>query len=263
MLVYLAGSIGREYLYDKFMKIYLEGEHTVKNGRDANWTGLKILESYEYVKNNTFFPNLVKMNVDLLLDSGAFTYMSGNGGGVNWDTYIEQYAEFINKYDIKLFFELDIDSVIGIGGVERLRNKLELLTGKKSIPVWHKSRGLNYWKQMCENYDYVAVGGIVTKEIKRTEYAIFNNLLSFAYSKGCKVHGLGFTNLKGLELYKFYSVDSTSWIFGNRGGYIYLFNGKTIQQIKKPNNTKLKSKDVALHNFNEWVKFGNYAEKYL
>lgn len=33
---------------------------------------------------------------------------------VNWDEYVEEYAEFIIKYDIKLFFELDIDAIVGL-----------------------------------------------------------------------------------------------------------------------------------------------------
>jgi hypothetical protein len=65
------------------MKLYLAGEHTVKNGTTASWDGLKILESYVYAKDNKQFNQLIKGSVDLLLDSGAFTYMTGNGGKVN------------------------------------------------------------------------------------------------------------------------------------------------------------------------------------
>lgn len=110
-----------------------------------------------------------------MLDSGAFSYINGkNTNNVNWDEYIESYAEFINNHNIKLFMELDIDSVVGIKEVERLRNKLERLTNKQCIPVWHKSRGKDYWLKMIKEYDYVAIGGIVTKEIKPSEYKYFH-----------------------------------------------------------------------------------------
>ena len=56
-----------------------------------------------------------------------------NTNNVDWDEYIESYAEFINNHNIKLFMELDIDSVVGIKEVERLRNKLERLTNKQCI----------------------------------------------------------------------------------------------------------------------------------
>jgi hypothetical protein len=203
----------------------------------------------------------IKNHWNFLLDSGAFTFLADkkNSNGINWDDYIVRYAKFINDHDIKLFFELDIDPVVGIKEVERLRVKLEKLTGKKCIPVWHKSRGLEYWKQMCKDYDYVAVGGIVTKEI--TDYNIFYPLLQIARQNNTKVHGLGFTGLNGdLEKYKFYSVDSTAWIYGNRGGFLYHFNGKTLIKQKKPEGTRLKAKDVAIHNFKEWVKFQRHAK---
>jgi hypothetical protein len=103
----------------------------------------------------------------------------------------------------------------------------------------------------------------VTGEIKRNQYDVFIPLLKLARENKCKVHGLGFTNLKGLEKYRFDSVDSTSWLYGNRKGSIFLFNGKGITDVPKPPGTRLKSQEVAKNNFDEWVKFQKYADKYL
>ena len=122
------------------MKVFLAGEHPVKNGKDADWEGLNILETYYYLQNNKEFPRLIGNFQNFLLDSGAFTFMSG-AGVVDFDKYVEGYAAFIKKWNVKNFFELDIDSVVGIREVERLREKLERLSGRKPIPVWHKSRG--------------------------------------------------------------------------------------------------------------------------
>jgi len=198
-----------------------------------------------------------------LLDSGAFSYMSGkrkDATPCDWDAYIEEYAKFINRWDVQHFFELDIDVLVGLEEVDRLRAKLENLTGKQAIPVWHKSRGLDYWKRMVEKYDYVAIGGIVTKEIKRSEYGIFHTLLRIARENRCKVHGLGFTNLKTLLDFDFYSVDSTSWLGGNRFGFIYHFNGRSLDMIKRKPNQRVKAHPVAHHNFEQWMKFNNYIE---
>jgi hypothetical protein len=115
---------------------------------------------------------------------------------------------------------------------------------------------------MCKNYDYIAIGGIVTKEISSKNYDIFTHLLKIAKENNCKVHGLGFTNLEGIKKYKFHSVDSTAWLYGNRGGFLYKFNGETMLKIA-PKNMRLKAKEAAIHNFNEWVKFSNYAETNL
>lgn len=246
------------------MKLYLAGDHTVKNGVLADWSNINILESYVYAKKNQNIYRLIGCEgVSFLLDSGAFTFMQNQKAGLNWDNYIAEYCEFVNAHKVKHFFELDIDSVVGLKKVESLRAKIEQLTGRQPIPVWHKSRGLDYWRGMAKDYPYIAIGGIVTREIKLNEHPIFTNLIEIAKGSGTKVHGLGYTNLKGLEKYKFDSVDSTSWLLGNRKGSVFKFNGRTIIDIPKPPGTRLISQEVALNNFREWVKFQKYAEQNL
>lgn len=221
----------------------------------------RILESFYYINDET--KAMIPYYKDFLLDSGAFTFMQNTKTKINWDEYVERYAKFIKDNNIKHFFELDIDSIVGIKEVERLRNKLETLSERKCIPVWHKSRGLEYWKKMCKEYDYIAIGGIVTKEIKATEYDIFIPLLKIAKENNCKVHGLGFTRIPLLKKYHFYSVDSTAWTTGNRFGHIYKFKNGEMLKIDKPKGLRVKSQITAVNNFTEWVKFSEWAEKYL
>lgn len=208
---------------------------------------------------------------NLLLDSGAFTYLnSKKNSKTDWDRYIEDYAQYIVENKIENFFELDIDAIIGLDGVERLRYKLEFLTKKKSIPVWHKKRGIKYWHDMVHSCNYIAIGGIVTQEIKKTEYDIFTPLLEIAKEKKVKVHGLGFTNTPKLHKYKFYSVDSTNWITARFNMYYIFDPQKGILISHKKNKGSVKSrvkKSMALEydkmQINEWIKFSKYAEEYL
>lgn len=261
MEIYLADASSRQYCLDKAMELYLAREHPVKNGGSASWNGLNILETFYYLRKNKEFPRLIKHFDNFLLDSGAFTFMSG-AKKVDFDEYVEEYAAFINKWDIEHFFELDIDSVVGIKEVERLRFKLENLTGKKPIPVWHLSRGKDYFVKMCKEYPYVAIGGIVTKEIlTRTYEKIFPWFIRTAHENKCLIHGLGYTNIKGLHKYHFDSVDSTAWLYGNMSGSIYKFDCKsgTIKTISAPQGKRLCSHAAALNNFNEWVRFQKYA----
>lgn len=249
------------------MNLYLAGEHPVKNGTIAVQRGGQylILESYYYCRDNKHIPYIIPRLKGFLLDSGAFTFMMGKAS-VNWDEYTEEYAAFINKYDIKLFFELDIDSIVGLKEVERLRAKLENMTGKKPIPVWHISRGKDYFVKMCKEYPYVALGsymadGVSKEKIERS----FPWFIKTAHEYGAKIHGLGYTSLAGLHKYHFDSVDSTAWLYGNRGGYLYKFNPRTgmMDKIDVPQGKRLKSSEAAMHNFNEWIKFQEYAEKHL
>ena len=242
------------------MKVYLAGSGYVSMWLNADYTDFHRLESYQYISNDE--RKRVNEYKNFILDSGAFTYLNGASGNVNWDLYINNYADFINKYKVKNFIELDIDPVVGIKEVERLRAKLEKLTGKQSIPVWHKSRGKDYWLKMVKEYDYVAIGGIVTREIKPSEYKHFHYMLAEAKKENCKVHGLGFTNLKGLKEYPFYSVDSTSWLSGNRFGSVYKFNGSSLVKYDKQKGSRVKTYETANNNFKEWIKFANYMEDY-
>lgn len=258
--------------YDNDIKLFLAAplinkDLTIKNPHYDNSISLNdlyILESYHYIVKQDWMFSLFKEFKGFLLDSGAFTFMTSlKGKSINWEQYVINYGSFVKEHDIKLFFELDIDPIVGLKEVERLRNLLEKTAERKCIPVWHKSRGLDYWIKMCNDYDYVAIGGIVTQEIKRSEYDVFYPLLKIAKENKCKVHGLGFTNLKGMEKYKFYSVDSTNWLSGNKFGAVYWFDGKTMQKKTRESWQRVKTNEVAINNFSEWVKFQKYAEHNL
>lgn len=221
-----------------------------------------ILESFYYADEDT--ERLLPYFGDFLLDSGAFTFMSGGGGNVNLDEYLEKYADFINRNNVEKFFELDVDVVTGYQKVLEYRSKLERLTGKRCIPVWHKSRGIKEFTRMCQEYDYAAIGGIVSGEIKPDQYKAFPMMINEAHKNGCKIHGLGFTNLAWLPKIHWDSVDSTAWTTGNRFGHIYKFNGRTMTKIKVPSGKRLgDSRRAALINYTEWIKFQKYAERNL
>lgn len=267
MNIYLAGDNYKTQAMD----MYLAGEHEVKNGNGAQSEGVMILESYVYARDNKHVKRLIPTFKSFLLDSGAFTFMvqaQKQSVSIDWDKYIRQYAEFIQQFSVDLFFELDIDVLVGIKEVEKLRSRLEQLTGKPSIPVWHKARGLDYWKAMIRDYGYVsfsASGKNGTSMWVRTPEGVkvMKRLIEMAHSEGAKVHALGYTNLKAIKFLKMDSVDSTSWLMGNRAGYLYFFTGSDIVKKDKPAGTRLKAKEVAIHNFWEWVKFQRYAEQNL
>lgn len=195
-----------------------------------------ILESFYYADEIT--KKLIPYFGDFLLDSGAFTFMQGKSGSIDWEEYIDRYADFINETDTKKFFELDIDSIVGYDKVLQYRRTLEAKTGKQCIPVWHKSRGKEEFIRMCKEYPYVALGGIAIAKGAKDEFdsKYFPWFIKTAHEYGAKIHCLGYTNMEGIKKYHFDSVDSTSWTAGNRFGFIYKFDGNTMQK-----NTKQRS----------------------
>lgn len=243
------------------MKICLAGTTVLEANKNILQKSKYILESFYSIKDWQI-PIIKKCDL-FLLDSGAFTFMNSYKGEVNWKEYINRYADFIIKNDIKYFFELDIDVLIGYEKVKEYTKYLEEKTRRKCIPVWHKSRGLEEWKRLTKEYDYVAIGGIVTKEITRKDYPVFKQLLKIAKENNCKVHGLGFTATKELSKYRFYSVDSTNWLSGGRFGQLHTFNGKYIESKSFKNKRVKDYKQINKHNLEQWIKFQNYADKYL
>jgi hypothetical protein len=241
------------------MKVCLAALSSKKKLQDEFHHCKYMLESFYSIPK--WFVPVLKGCEFFLLDSGAFTFMNKRNGNIDFDDYLTRYIDFINANDIEHFFELDVDSVIGIEKVEKLRVRLESETGKKSIPVWHKSRGKEYFVDMCRSYDYVAIGGIAAKEIKPAEYKDFRWFIDTAHSYGAKIHGLGFTNINGIKLYDFDSVDSTRWVSGSRFGIFFEFDGEGIKALAADEAIKRTDlADLNRHNLREWVKFQQYAD---
>lgn len=200
---------------------------------------------------------------DYMLDSGAFSMLMGNAKKVDLKTYVDSYIAYIQKYNVQKFFELDIDPIVGYEEVLKIRKYIAEKVGRSPIPVWHKSRGMKDFIEMCKRYKYVAIGGYVSGEFTKGEVEKFPLLIKEAHSHGAKIHGLGFTQLKYLPRFHFDSVDSTAWVSGNRFGAVYKFNGKTMVKYNKPTGMRVKNKEVAINNFVEWVKFQEYAKTHF
>lgn len=198
-----------------------------------------------------------------ILDSGAFSAFTGKNNNYDWDDYVCKYADFIIKNKIKLYFELDIDCIVGLEKVEYYRKYLEDRTGMQPIPVWHATRGKEYFVRMCQEYPYVAIGTTsVAREgqLIRSNPMILKWFIDEAHRNNAKIHGLGFTDTVYLPYLKFDSVDSTTWLSGARYGQIYFFNNKTMIYRAPPKGKRAVHYSIVnQHNFLEWVRYQKYA----
>ena len=105
---------------------------------------------------------------------------------------------------------------------------------------------------------------LVSKEQALENHKQIKAFLKRAKANDCKVHGLGFTAQNHMRYLPFYSVDSSSWIAGNRYGSICRFDGRRVNTIQRqPGRRERCQQTLAQHNFLEWVKFCNYAEENL
>ena len=247
MRLYLAGLEGTIH-YDNCSE-YI---HDIKD--NLYW-----LSSFYYTRTHTKIREFINIcnKENFLLDSGAFTFRVHGLKNMDIDTYTQEYIDFINKYNIKYFFEMDIDfDEESYKKVLELRNKIESGTGKKCIPVWHDTRGIEEWIDLINNYDYVAIGGITSTDGKKQE--IVKKLISMANKKKVKVHLLGYNRCDLLDFNAF-SCDATSWNGGMYGG-LWTWDVKK-QRPKKQNRRperrveSSRQKELYLHNLKVWMHY--------
>ena len=244
------------------MRVFLAATSSLpRDKRDEVKKSKYILESF-YSLEPWQLP-YIKGAQDFLLDSGAFTFMATKKNAkINWGEYIEQYGEFVRKHDIKNFFELDIDPIVGYEKVLEYRAMLERIANRQCIPVWHKSRGLEEYRKMCQEYSYVSIGGIVTRELKKQHFNMFPAMIQYAHENNARIHALGFTQTTLLHKYHFDTVDSSSWTYGQRYTHACIFDGQNIiwKSFIQPGKRCRDLDKFNLFNFNEWLKFQQYAD---
>ena len=225
------------------MKIFISGIDTGVSGTHISqidkmkWN----LVSYYYMrKHDDLFNELKDRSETMIIDSGAHSFQKGKK--VEWLQYTKDYAEWIVKNDsnkILGYFEMDIDNIIGYEKVLELRKILEGVSDK-IIPVWHKNRGINNYKKMCQKYTGKIIGitGFSNEDIKDDQYPMFVNM---AWHYGCRIHCLGMTRKKILDKVPFDYTDSASWL----SPLIYGRYNKELK-IKKGNTNKQRGELIKL-----------------
>lgn len=248
-------------------KIFLASVVNIKTTIVPHFKPYYILESFIYLKaKSKQMKEYLKWCMsaeEFLLDSGAFAFINKSKKASSFSEeslkkYIDDYIEFINKHDIKHFFEMDIDCIVGYDDVKRIRKYIEKSTNKKVIPVWHRSRGMEDFHNMCKEYKYVAVGGIAAGEIKRSEYGLLCELCDIAHSYGCKIHGLGYMPLSVLNERRcpFDTVDGTTWIRHMHKSSFSLDNGI----LKRIENDDRYWRTLDQDSYSAWVEFSKLPD---
>jgi len=220
------------------------------------------LYSYFNIRNKKDIITYLTVDGEIFIDSGAHT-LQKPGKKVDWDKFVEEYINFINKYKkyIDYIVELDVENKIGLKKVEEYRDKIWKETGVEPIVVWHKERGFDYLKMMIKKYKIIGFSGFVEantgdKEVPDEYVDIF---LKMANDNGCKVHGFGYTRA---DVYrrKFYSIDSSSWSAGHRFGQISEFIDNRIRNKMLLRNYGKKYQDITENNVKEWVKYQKFLD---
>jgi len=159
-------------------------------------------------------------SVNLFIDSGAFSAFTQN---VTID--IMEYIAFIKEHKDLIYIYANLDS---IGDPEKTLQNQKIMedNGLTPLPCFHYGEDIKYLEYYLDNYDYIALGGMVP--IANAPLTVWLDRIFSEYICGkdgypiSKIHGFGLTSLPLLLRYPWFSVDSTSWVMTSRMGSIYV-----------------------------------------
>ena len=251
------------------MRIYLAGveskctdileEYLIKNG----------FASYYYLRNKSYKKGLERMTFlrkhinSIIIDSGAHSFFSelqdeGLSVSVHTkktktketpDEYWEKYKKWLVTYEkyFDYFVELDIGEIVSQEKVLKWREEIKKMgLYHKCITVYHPGvvSKKEYTAMMDESESkYIALEGDRPKRARLP----YGSLLEEAHKKGIRVHGFAMTKKNVMEVYPFYSVDSTSWIAGEQYGAGYISCHNDIKPVKFNDRNQLFSKRITEH----------------
>lgn len=204
---------------------------------------LNVLESF-------FALNRKKLNINrgyvkrFFLDSGAFSAWSKKRK-INLDRYIQYILD--NKREIDYYANLDV-----IYNSEESQENLDVMEAVDlhPIPVYHYKEDFNIFKEFCEKYEYIALGGMVpisTPRLIPFLDEVFEYICDEDGTTKKKIHGFGMTTLELMKRYPWYSVDSISPILTGAMGGVYNEQGQVVSVAWSkhiPETTKIYLGDV-------------------
>ena len=218
---------------------------------------LNILLSYHYFKNKNLDKLLYetfKLNLsNVFFDSGAF---SAHTQGV--EIYIDDYIEYINKYKHLFTVYSNLDVIRDFKSTYKNQLIMEQ-SGLNPLPVFHAGSPFTELERLCEKYDYIALGGMVSFHIKKRMPFLIKSF-KIAKKYNTKYHGFGCTTYKILKSLPFFSVDSSSSTSGVRYGNLTFFEEK-YGKFSQAKLGDIKSCKQHAEYFRElgfsWVDFAN------
>jgi len=145
---------------------------------------------------------------DLMLDCGAFGVETGTGEVMLY-SYTKWLLENLSNYpNLTTYVSLD-----DISNPDISKKNVEYMEACSlaPMPVYHYGEPPEYLDDMCNNHDYIGLGGLVTKNVDTAKLKQFWERTYENYP-GKKFHIFGIGVPTPFQRYQPYSVDTTTWI---------------------------------------------------
>lgn len=205
------------------MIIYLaEGSGQHFEVGDKTPLSMRLLASYHYYRTWDFDKKIdqyfQKTRPVIFADSGAFSATS-QGAVID----IDDYARWLKRWQHVFEVYANLDIIGDAVATQRNQDYLEKEHGLSPLPVFHIGSDFSHLERLAEQYDYIALGGLVP-HLRYTKRVMTWLLKCFKVANGrARFHGFGCTNWTILMSLPWRSVDSTSWTSGFRYGDLMLF----------------------------------------
>lgn len=188
---------------------------------------LRMLISYHYFRTSDldrYFEQFPE-HPEVFADSGAFSALS-----VGADIDVDEYGDWLAKWAHHFSIVANLDV---IGDHEASAANQAILESKDlaPLPVFHVGEPFAALEALCEQYQYVALGGMVIRGKSAPVHRWAIQCFQVARKYGTVFHGFGQTTMRSLMDLPWYSVDSSSWSKVSRYGSISLWDDSTRKMI--------------------------------
>lgn len=218
-----------------------------------------ILESYHYVESQRYVDDMRREGAKVFLDSGAFSAWT-LGTVIDLPAYCEyitRNSDILRREDGAVMASV-LDAVGDPKQTYINQKHMEHLNAKP-LPCFHKGEDERWLMQYIEEgYEYITIGGMVGSSVNQLKTWLDRvwerYLVDGAGNPKIKVHGFGLTSVELMELYPWYSCDSSSWIQSAAFGNIVLprYREDTIPHIKA-NPIKVSDKSPSRHDAGQHI----------
>ena len=172
----------------------------------------------------TFYHHLRCLGAEWIMDSGLFTMMFGAGKGKTYTkadllAYTDRYIADMHTMDFRhTIVEMDVHKILGMEHVQDFRDKFEKdWSVERTMFVWHLEEKVEGLRTLAKRYPYIALS---VPELRRAASTVGPLIpcvkklvgVALAANPKVKIHLLGCTQSRAMQLPGVYSCDSSSWL---------------------------------------------------
>ena len=138
--------------------------------------------------------------------------------------------------------------------------------GFRPLPTFHQGSPLSELERLCQNYEYIALGGLVSFSSRQNLLIVWlKKCFQIIMKYNTRVHGFGVGSFLLWKMFPFYSVDATTWLIGGKFRRIVKFDGNAIKTYGKNSLATLEFAkchflDYSLLNLHNTIEFHKAAK---